>query len=215
MLSKSQNLAHSYLDAKQCVIAAGYAYEIDWQEGVCIDDLTETRFLQEYTWVVFSSGFRESVLNKKFDSIASAFMGLSNADLIAKNSCACRKSALNIFGHRGKVSAVLKVCEMIQSTGFDEFTKKIKKDGVAFIDSLPYMGPATSYHLAKNIGLDVIKPDRHLIRIAQVSGYKSPHALCATINQAVGDTLAVIDLVIWRYATLHPKAKLPGFSATA
>lgn len=213
MHTEAHKLAHSYLDAKQCVIAAGYAHEIDWQEEVCFDKLTESRFLREYTWVVFSSGFRESVLNKKFDSLTSAFKGLISAGTIAKNRRSCRNSALKTFGHNGKVSAVLDVCKLIHEIGFNDFSRQLRHGGVEFIDALPFMGPATSYHLAKNIGLDVVKPDRHLIRIAKASGFESPNDLCESIKHTVGDTLAVIDIVIWRYATLHPKAELPRFSS--
>lgn len=211
MTSHAHRLGHSYLDAKQLVISAGYAHEIDWQEGVRFDDLTEERFLREYTWVVFSSGFRESVLRNKFDGLAKAFRGLANASDIALNRRDCRRAALRVFGHHGKVSAVLDTCKLIYLEGFVSFRSQLEVGGVEFIDHLPFMGPATSYHLAKNIGLDVVKPDRHLVRIANASGFESPHDFCEGINALVGDAVSVVDIVIWRYATLYPQALLPGF----
>jgi hypothetical protein len=62
------------------------------------------------------------------------------------------------------------------------------------------MGPATSHHLAKNIGLDVVKADRHLLRIAEKAGYNCPDELCETISEYVGDKKSVVDVVIWRFA---------------
>jgi hypothetical protein len=211
MITQSNRLAHSYLDAKQLVISAGYAHEIDWQEDVRFDGLTEERFLREYAWVVFSSGFRESVLRNKFDRLAIAFLGLTNASEVALNRRSCRRAALRVFGHQGKVRAVLDACKLIHLDGFASFRSQLKAGGVEFIDRLPFMGPATSYHLAKNIGLDVVKPDRHLVRIAHGSGFESPHDFCESINAVVGDALAVVDIVIWRYATLYPHELLPGF----
>jgi hypothetical protein len=211
MTTQSHRLAHSYLDAKQLVISAGYAHEIDWQEDVSFDDLTEARFLHEFTWVVFSSGFRESVLRGKYAALVKAFCGLTGAADVVRNRRDCRRSALRVFGHHGKVTAVLSVCNLIGSEGFDSFRHQIEMGGVEFIDRLPFMGPATSYHLAKNIGLDVVKPDRHLVRIASASGFECPKDFCESINAVVGDALSVIDIVIWRYATLYPKAQLPGF----
>jgi hypothetical protein len=211
MTSQSHRLAHSYLDAKQLVISAGYAHEIDWQEDLRFDDLTEERFLREYTWVVFSSGFRESVLRNKFEGLTKAFLGLTSANEIALNRRDCRRAALRVFGHHGKVSAVLDACKLIHLNGFSSFRNQLEAGGVEFIDRLPFMGPATSYHLAKNIGLDVVKPDRHLVRIANASGFESPHDFCESINAVVGDAISVVDIVIWRYATLHPHALLPGF----
>src|SRR4051812_34177263 len=76
MSTQANKLAHSYLDAKQEVIAAGFAQEIDWQEDIRFSDLTEATFVREYTWVVFSSGFREAILRRKFDDLATAFRGL-------------------------------------------------------------------------------------------------------------------------------------------
>jgi hypothetical protein len=210
-INQTTRLAQSYLDAKQCVIDAGFAYEIDWQEDVRFSDLTEERFLHEYTWVVFSSGFRETVLRKKFSDLALAFGGLVSAAFVAQNRGECRRLALRKFGHRGKVTAVLDVCAMIDTQGFEFLRHQLHSGGVDFIDQLPFMGPATSYHLAKNIGLNVVKPDRHLVRIAAASGFQSPDDLCDCISKAVGDALPVIDIVIWRYATLHPKEELPGF----
>ena len=54
----------------------------------------------------------------------------------------------------------------------------------------------------KRISATAIKPDRHLMRISEIMGYKSPESLCRTISEIVGDSLAVVDLVIWRYAVL-------------
>jgi hypothetical protein len=55
-------LAVLYLTAKERVIEAGFADEIDWQEEVSLEDLDESTFLRESAWVVLSSGFRETVL---------------------------------------------------------------------------------------------------------------------------------------------------------
>lgn len=214
MTSQSHRLAHSYLDAKQLVISAGYANEIDWQEGVRFDDLTEAKFLREYCWVVFSSGFRESVLRKKFADLTKSFSSLTSASEITANRASCRRAALKVFGHQGKVHAVLDTCKQIHLDGFDSIRDQLRVGGVEFIDRLPFMGPATSYHFAKNIGLNVVKPDRHLVRIANAAGFASPHDFCESINAVVGDPISVVDIVVWRFATLYPRAQLPGFNPT-
>ena len=56
--------------------------------------------------------------------------------------------------------------------------------------------------LAKNLGVDTAKPDRHLVRVAEATGYASPASLCEHLARMVGDTVAVVDLVIWRFATI-------------
>ncbi len=75
--------------------------------------------------------------------------------------------------------------------------------GVDFLKTLDFIGPITCYHLAKNIGLDVVKPDRHLVRITEATKFANPHDLCSLIAEMTGDKITVVDLVLWRYATLN------------
>jgi hypothetical protein len=56
--------------------------------------------------------------------------------------------------------------------------------------------------LAKNLGVDTAKPDRHLVRVAEATGYSSPATLCEHLARIVGDAAAVVDVVIWRFATI-------------
>ena len=45
-------LALAYMDAKELVIAAGFAEEIDWQASVQFENITEQDFLREGAWVM-------------------------------------------------------------------------------------------------------------------------------------------------------------------
>jgi hypothetical protein len=80
--------------------------------------------------------------------------------------------------------------------------EKIRNEGIDFLQTLDFVGPITKYHLAKNIGLDVVKPDRHLMRLAKAAKFPSPTDLCQSIADVTGDKISVIDLVLWRYSTL-------------
>ncbi|MCL4328727.1 MAG: hypothetical protein M1410_04010 [Candidatus Thermoplasmatota archaeon] len=66
----------------------------------------------------------------------------------------------------------------------------------------PYIGPVTYYHLAKNIGIPVAKPDRHLSRLASRSGFRDVQEFCEFLSRKTGDRIQVIDIVLWRYATI-------------
>jgi hypothetical protein len=70
---------------------------------------------------------------------------------------------------------------------------------VEFLGGLPWLGPITKWHAAKNFGLDVAKPDRHLERVAAKNG-ESPQQLCARLAKTSGDRIATVDYVIWRAA---------------
>lgn len=66
----------------------------------------------------------------------------------------------------------------------------------------PYIGPITYFHLAKNIGVHVAKPDRHLSRLVKELNISSVQTLCSYIGERTGDTIPVVDIVLWRYATI-------------
>lgn len=196
-------IADMYLDAKSAVISAGFASEIDWLAGLRFGDLTESWFLREAAWVVLSSGIAEHVVRSRFAAISGAFMEFESANTICANSKCCRRRALAHFRHVGKIDAILGIAVTVSQLGFLRLKSRIGSERVAFLQTLPYVGPTTCFHLAKNIGLNVAKPDRHLLRIAAAMGYSCPGTMCEAISDVVGDTVAVVDVVLWRYATLR------------
>ena len=205
MLEDHRKIVDRYLCAKQLVIKKGFAKEIDWQDEIQLSKIDEAYFLREAAWVVLSSGMREYVIRKKFPEISGAFYWWQSSKQIVENHEKCKKHALKVFCNHKKINAIIEIAEIILKNGFNSIKSHIKESGVEFIQTMPFMGPATSYHLAKNIGLDVVKPDRHLLRVADSTGFNNPHDLCEAISKAVGDRISVIDLVIWRFATLNPK----------
>jgi hypothetical protein len=75
-------------------------------------------------------------------------------------------------------------------------------------------GPVTVWQLAKNLGFDVPKPDRHLVRIAEQLGFSSPSQLCGAIADVSGEAVKVIDLVIWRYLADNAACALPQLTVS-
>ena len=105
-------------------------------------------------------------------------------------------SASTVFGHKGKSAAIDYVWQ-----NRDELLKKYlaAEDKIEYLQSLPWIGVITKWHLAKNFGHDCAKPDRHLVRIA---GEEGVHKLCFRLSEASGDRIATVDLVLWRAANL-------------
>ena len=199
----TSSLVDRYLLAKQVLIRQGYAQEISWQENVSLSSLTEQGFLREAAWVVLSTGMRESVIRGLFDRVSEAFLCWESACRILREKETCRALALNCFRNQRKIDAIIGIAEIVDSEGFERLKARISEYGTEVLQDLPYIGPTTSYHLAKNIGLDVAKPDRHLQRVAAATGFDTPSALCAELAEAVGDRKAVVDIVIWRFATIY------------
>jgi hypothetical protein len=83
--------------------------------------------------------------------------------------------------------------------GFESLKTDILSDPTSTLRQFPFIGPITVWHLAKNLGFDTIKPDRHLVRIARHFGFDHPDAFCASIARVTGDPVKVVDLVVWRF----------------
>jgi hypothetical protein len=74
-------------------------------------------------------------------------------------------------------------------------------DKLSFFESLPWIGPITKYHLAKNFGVECCKPDRHLVRIARQYDM-TPDELCRKLAEETGNSVNTVDTVLWRAANL-------------
>jgi len=203
-----ESLSLRYLLAKATVVEAGFAEEICWQASIKTQIFSEPVFLRESAWVILSSGMRESVIRAKFPMICHAFHDWNSANCIWADRANCLRDAACIFRHQGKLAAILNVVEFVAKYGIETVRSEVATAGVEFLQSFPYLGPATSLHLAKNLGLDIAKPDRHLLRFAEALGFSDVQNLCKVIADEVGDSIAVVDLVLWRFATLRPDYEL-------
>lgn len=141
-----------YNFAKKVCISEGFEEEIQLVEERKFDQINSTYFFREYSWVVISSG----ISNKAATSVFHKLMETRNIDVVK---------------HPGKNKALKKAdCDYLE--WFFHLQKcKTDKERIEYLRTLPYMGPATSLHLARNLGIDVAKPDRHLKRIAEHFGY--------------------------------------------
>ena len=196
-------LLSAYLLAKRVVIECGYGPELRWQASCNVDEVTESDFLREYAWVTLCSGMRERVVRAKFSSISECFHDWDSATRIMEDPESCRRLALTRFRHSGKINAIIRVASMIDSAGFPALKKEILDEPLKTLQRLPYMGSATSRHLAKNLGLPFAKPDRHLVRIAEASGYRDVQQLCKDLSRLTGDSIQSVDLALWRFATIY------------
>ena len=165
------------------VVQRGYQEEIDWQENLkpCEDANT---FLQEYIWVVLNSGMKNQVARKIYERI--------------KKALATGQPINRVFRHKGKVTAILNM-----GLAADKIFKMYQdaEDKLVFLETLSFIGKTTKYHLAKNLGLDVCKPDRHLVRIAKQFNTDC-FALCKKLSKEAGLRIATVDVVLWRAANL-------------
>ena len=194
-------LARSYLTAKRDVIDAGYAGELDWQQTRRMADITDGEFVRQSAWVVLSAGMRETVVRAVFPRLGAALHDFDPRAMCSDPSA--RDAAMRVFAHEQKIDAILAIAAVALRLGSDGVQDELARDALGFVSRLPYMGPATSRHLAKNLGLPTAKPDRHLLRITESTGRASADELCEEIGSWLDEPVCVVDIVLWRWATLH------------
>lgn len=195
-----------YRRAEHDVQAAGFAWEIDWQRRRCQSPFSEPDLLRESAWVILCSGFREATVRKVFDYVSLCFCDWESADEIARHRSACVATASARFRNGRKIDAIARVADIVTETGFEQVRSQILAEPIRQLQKIPFIGQVTSWHLAKNLGLDVAKNDRHLALMAKGLGYADAHDLCADVSDVTGELVSVIDIVLWRFATLPAQA---------
>ncbi len=197
-----ENLVRAYLNAKRVVFAAGFGQEVVWQRTVSLKSLTEIQFLSEVAWVILSAGMKEAIVRKKFPDISRAFFFWESAQKIRKCAKDCFRTSIKTFNHPKKINAIIDVARRTDAVGFDQLRVEIVNAPLETLQQFPFIGPVTVFHLAKNIGVPVAKPDRHLKRLACACGFTDVQDFCHVIANQVGDGIPEIDIVLWRFATL-------------
>jgi len=198
----SFDLSSLYERIKKIVINFGYSDEIEWQKGIDFERFTETDLLREGAWVILCSGFREEYVRRAFDKVSLCFCDWESAKVIDQNSSLCSASALQVFGNKQKIAAIAQMAAMVHVEGFDSVRSRVLAEPVKELQCFPFIGPITSYHLAKNLGFHCAKPDRHLIKIAKSRNIEDVQELCREIVRSTGELLGVVDIVLWRFASL-------------
>lgn len=195
----SDAIVEFYQSAKKYLNGTIFATEVEWQAKRDLFQFNESDLLRETAWVILCCGFRESIVRQHFSYISLCFCEWESAAVICKNATLCRTTALSAFKNTRKIDAIIATAEYVNNIGFETYRIAILQDSIVALRLLPYMGEICACHLAKNLGADMAKPDRHLARFAAAHGFSSPHALCSEISRATGDSLRVVDIVLWRF----------------
>lgn len=176
-----------------------YPDELEWANGINAEtfkNLRSKRFLTEYCWVIYASGFKVSTVEAIFPDLRKAFKGF---DIRALSRMKSIKPALRVFNNERRADSFVKGSKAIAAEGFSVFKKRLKQEGVDMLEKLPGIGPITKYHLAKNIGLvDEAKPDIWLERAAEACN-ASVNELVEFLSDKYDMSRHAVDVVLWRY----------------
>jgi hypothetical protein len=164
---------------------SGFSWEGNLVQNRRFADQTAEDLYREYAWVVINSGMKNQV-----------------AETIFKRF---EHDGPDAVGHPGKREAIREMGELK-----DARFKHLKQDhdnindahAIEYLETLPWIGPITKYHLARNLGIDCAKPDRHLMRIAKHFGYDDVQEMCAYIASMTMLRIGTVDVILWRYMNL-------------
>lgn len=163
-----------------CLCSSGHAEaDVSWSES-CSPPADPHAFALETIFVICNSGMHNKVARRIFERCREALRE--------------GRSAHEEFGHKGKAAAIDSIWSdraRLHQAYLDA------DDKLAFCRGLPWIGGITCYHLAKNFGADVAKPDTHLQKLAARHG-TTPQDLCDLLAARTSFRSATIDVVLWR-----------------
>lgn len=158
---------------------AGKSEIIDWSESIAAP-VDADAFVDQAIYVICNSGMAYRVAQ-----------GI-HLRVMAKLRDGCSSS--EVFGHPGKTKAIDHIWAHREAL-FDKY--RHSTDQLAALQDLPWIGPVTALHLAKNLGSDTAKPDIHMERLARREGI-SVERLCTRLSRQSGYSIATIDTILWR-----------------
>jgi hypothetical protein len=118
--------------------------------------LNSTEFAEEIIYVILVAGFRQQTAKKLFYKII---------DYLKNSNRPALKELLQIFNNKNKTKAILKVWNNRQKYTDEFYSLKTLQKQLNFLQTLPYIGNITKFHIARNLGLDCVKHDIWIQRL--------------------------------------------------
>lgn len=166
----------------------GYAEELNWAMNIECPENPEW-FAWEAVHVIVNSGMKAQVA----EGICRRIRPLLKHDLAISGS--------GVFGHKGKCAAIDQVWADRKDLYARFLALETNQERLAFCEAIPWVGPITKWHLAKNWGVDVAKPDRHLVRLAE-QHHTTTDELCWCLGAMDGSLVRMVDTALWRACNL-------------
>ena len=189
-----------FINAFMRVVECGYGDEVVYiRELKPIEQQTHEDFRREFVWVILNSGFKEQYARVIFDRFWDAINGKTAVE-----------NPFSVIAHAGKRKAIIECFAKSPDWWIILQNCHTPETQIEFIRTLPWMGgKALGYHLARNLGIDTVKPDRHLIKLTEHFGYSSPLEMCKDIQANLNggmfltkEKLGTIDVILWRSMNL-------------
>ena len=147
--------------------------------------LSANEFAEECIYVILAGGFRQKIAKRKFGEIM---------DFIYAGGDVSEKKLLPIFGNVNKIRAIIKIWNKSKNYRNGFYELKTDAEKLTYLATLPHIGEITKNHIARNLGINVVKHDVWIQRLESVFGDK----MFAQIEKATGLNRGYIDVVLWK-----------------
>ncbi len=153
--------------------------------------LNPSDFASEVIYVILASGFSQKTAKKKYFEIVKYLqtLGSNEVDLAV---------LLSIFNNKNKMSAIKKVWVNKKNLSDSYYQLKDDKSRMKFLLNLPFIGPITQNHIARNLGINTVKPDVWIMRLSEALGYKNYHQMFEEIHKSTDYPIGYIDVILWK-----------------
>ena len=194
-------------------------------------ELTNDQILAEISWIIYASGFKFDIIQRYWQKISEAFQGFdvkqvaklyASMEIHANEICYksgfknkrkalwCIENARRIvdlddeFYHRGGLKGYF-----LELSELD--TLSLVKVAPIVLQELKFkgIGNVTIFHLMKNLGLDIFKPDIHVCRLLERTGLINAKAsaldifaVMSTLAQANGLKVKELDTLLFMYGKI-------------
>ncbi len=166
--------------------------------------LNSNDFAKEVIYVILASGFNQKIAKQLFIKIVNYLDSSLNCDIT---------KLLNIFKNKMKVNAILNIWQNRDKYCNLFYLQKTDIEKLNMLEKLPYIGKITKNHLARNLGINVVKYDLWIQRLGVAlygknevvdnsnlsSGIKK---ICDfmfdEISNETGYPAGYIDVVLWK-----------------
>ena len=185
-MAKDREILDLFDKARGYILADSYySKEVEYVKRCTFETQTAGSFFIEYVFVVLSAGMKNQVVEK-----------------IMRRYFVNGETNIKAINHKGKRKAIIEAEWQYEKWWDQVLCFETLNERLEFLESLPFIGPITKYHLARNLGIDVAKPDRHMKRVAHKMGYIDVQSMCEMIAKARGERIGVVDVILWRYINL-------------
>lgn len=194
-----RRLERIFVDSERFV-RENFPEDLEWSGNIIktdLKDVTKRWFFSEYVHCVYCSGFSVRIVRMKSEVLRDAYYDYdpvkvaANPDEVWRK--AMRKTAIR---NKIKVKSIIKGAGVINGLEWPRFLYRAQKNFDVF-KTLPYIADKLKYHLARNIGFNVIKPDVHIERLASHFAL-DPFEMCDLLSKKTGLPRHTVDSILWR-----------------